>query len=237
MHGSPLPLRTWKRALFIWTGGNLPSSSEELARRLGVNEGTAQDITYRILKAAEEDIPPLWEPAEMAHFKLSGDPRFKHAAKADEGPSVFVIALKGRRSGRTIIERIPKIAGRRVQDFAIQNLAPGQTLYLSDNSVHQGIRSVKRRILPRREASYLLQDLRERIFTANFMVHNGVGENHVGQYLTGYQWWENHHHLTHRERMCLLARGMMWKEPPPSRTQRKRDKRKAEPPVDGPAEP
>ena len=236
MRRSRLPLRTWKEALFIWTGGTLPSSSAELARRLGVDEGTAQDITRRILKAAKEDIPPLQEPAELAWFELVSNPKFRHrdsgTTAARKAPRIPIALMMGRRSGQTIISEIDGETDEEkqewFQDFVSQNLAPQQHLYLSKHNLFQKISDVKKHRLPQYEASYLLQDLREQIFTANFMVHNGVSENHVCQYLTGYQWWENHWRLTHRERMRLLARGMMWKTPPASRTQRKRKRRKAE---------
>ena len=236
MYRSPLPLRTWKEALFIWTGGTLPSSSAELERRLGVDEGTARDITRRILKAAEEDIPPLQEPAELAWFELVSNPKFRHrdirTRKARKAPAIPIALMMGRRSGQVIVEKIHGNNEEKkrawLRDFVRRHLTSGQNLFLSKHNLFQEISDVKKHRLPRYEASYLLQDLRERIFTAHFMVHNGVTEDHVDQYLTGYQWWENNWRLTHRERMRLLARGMMWKTPPGSRTQRKRDRRKAE---------
>ena len=238
MYRSPLTLHQWKQALYIWTGGLLPSSSEEVSRRMGVGDGTARDIVLRILNAAEEDIPPLREPAEMAVFLLAGNPHFRQKGRGSKpGRSsakrsgVTAIALVGRRTGTTVIRTITKVRKAEIEQFIRKHLAPGMDLYLSDHSANQGVRGAALHLVPEPEASYLLQDLRERIRTAFITVHNWVSDEHMAEYLAGYQWWENHLHLSHRERMEQLARGMRWKDPPPSTSQRKRAKRNPRRPV------
>ena len=232
MHRSLLDLRQWKHALFVWTGGPLPSTSEELARRVGVNEGTAHDITLRILKATEEDLPPLREPAEMAWFKLGGNPVFRHRDKQAEAarkPPVFAIAMVGRCSGRTFIERMEEVKKENIQGFIDRHLEPGMDLHLSNHSAHQGISRATLHHLSQPASSYLLQDLKERIRTAFVTRYNWVSDRHMAEYLTGLQWWENHRHLDHREKMRQLALGMKWKTPPYSRSERKRRKKRDQP--------
>ena len=77
MHRSLLDLRQWKFGLLIWTGGPLPSTSAELARRMGVDKGTAHDFTLRILKAAQEDLPPLREPCRNGLVQTGRQPLFQ----------------------------------------------------------------------------------------------------------------------------------------------------------------
>ena len=228
MHRSLLDPREWKYALFIWTGGPLPSTSEELARRMGVDKGTAHDITLRILKAAEEYLPPLREPAELAWFKLGGNPLFRHQDKRAEAarkPPVFAIAMVGRHSGRTFIEKLDAVRTEPIQRFIDRHLEHGMDLHLSNHSVHRSIRGVTPHYLSEPVSSYLLQELKERIRTAFVTRHNWVTDRYMAEYLTGLQWWENHRHLDHRERMRQLALGMKWKTPPYSKSERKRRKK------------
>ena len=64
--------------------------------------------------------------------------------------------------------------------------------------------------------------LRQRLLLTVFdRVHNGFGVEYAEQYLVGLQWWENHRHLSHREKMIELARGLRWKKPTPSKSKRK----------------
>ena len=200
---------------------------------MGVDDGTARDIILRILKSTEEHIAPLREPAEMAIFSLGGNPKFRQQGRRDKrSPSkptdAHVVALVGRRTGTTVIRTITKLDTTAVQRFASNHLAQDMDLYLSDHSVNQGITGVVLHHSPNPEASYLLQDLRERIRTQFITVQNWVEDEHLPAYLAGLQWWENHGHLSHWERMRLLAQGMRWKKPPPSKSQRARLKKEAD---------
>lgn len=227
MSHSLLNLWKWKYALFIWTGGLLPSTSTELARRMGVDKDTAHDITLRILKAAQEDLPRLREPAELAWFKLGGNPDYRHRdkqAEAAKKPPVYAIAMVGRCSGRTFIERMEEVKTESVQLFIDRHLERGMDLYLSNHSIHQGIRGVTPHRLSEPVSSYLLQDLREKIRTVFVTQYNWVTDQNMSAYLAGIQWWENHRHLDHREKMRQLALGMKWKTPPDSKSQRTRRK-------------
>ena len=231
MSGSPLTLRQWKLALFIWAGGPLPSSSKELERRMGVDEGTAHDLTLRILESAREEFPPLREPAELARFQLGGKPQFMHEDRrpakggVNRKPKISVIAMVGRHSGRTTIRKLDQTGKPSFHGFVHQHLSPGMDLYLSNHRLHQDIPRVAPHYLSDNDASYLLLDLRERTLTIFDRVHNGFGFQHAAEYLDGIQWWENHRNLSHREKMIELARGMRWKKPPPSTTEKKRIKR------------
>lgn len=225
MRRSLLDARQWKHALFIWTGGPLPSTSEELARRMGVDKGTAHGITLRILKAAQQVLPPLREPAELAWFKLGGKPDFRHRDKQAEAarkPPVFAIAMVGRRSGCTFIEKVDAVKTELIQCFIDRHLERGMDLHLSRHSVHRSIGGVTPHYLSEPESSYLLQEIKERIRTAFVTRHNWVTDQYMAEYLTGLQWWENHRHLDHREKMRQLALGMKWKTPPYSKSERTR---------------
>ena len=235
MFRSILSLRQWVKFLHIWTGGCAPSTAEELSRRMGVNDGTARDIILRILQSTEEHITPLREPAEMAMFSLGGNPKFKQKGRKGTGKrspskptSASVVALVGRRTGTTVIRTVTKLETREIQQFVSEHLARGMDLYLSDHSVNQGITGAILHHIPQPEASYLLQDLRERIRTQFITVQNWVEEEHLAAYLAGLQWWENHGHLSHWERMRLLALGMRWKTPSPSKSQRARLKKEVD---------
>lgn len=225
MRCSRITLRKWAQALHLWTGGSLPSSSEELSRRLGLSPRSAHRLKRCILTAAQEDLPPLREPAELAFFTLGGNPKFQRKLKRGKSAhhtsvnahSVVAIALVGRDSGRTFIGTIPGVTGEAVEEFVDQHLDRDAELFLSNHPVNQGLAKKRRgttHLLRAPESSYLLLDLRERIRTWMVKVHNWVTPQHMAEYLTGWQWWENHRDLSHRERMVRLAEGMLWKEPP-----------------------
>ena len=220
---SRLSLREWKHALFIWTGGTRQCSSKELAQRMGVDDGTAHAVTLRILEAAkEEELPPLREPAELSWFKLGGKPANQHTDKRNPAASLdsTAIAMVGRHSGKTFIGNMDHPDQESIRRFVRKHLAPGMDLYLSNHSLHQDIPGVKLHKIADPESSYLLLELKNRVLTVLDAVHNGVSQKHLARYLAGLQWWENHGHLCHRERMNVLARGMRWKTPPSSNPER-----------------
>ena len=224
MHGSHLTLRQWKHALFIWTGGPLPVSSKELGCRLGVSSGIDHDVTLRILASAREELPPLREPAELVRFQLGGKPKNRHWEKRnaqDKPEPIHVIAMVGRRSGKTIIEKLDRPNKTSIHRFVHKHLARGMDLYLSKHRLHQGIPNVVPHFFTGNDASYLLLYLKERIFTVFDRVHNGFTARYAEEYLKGIQWRENHSHLNHEDKMIHLARGMRWKIPPASASTQK----------------
>ena len=219
MRRSHLTLRQWKRALFIWTGGPLPVSSKELGRRLGVSSGIDHDVTLRILKAVQEEFPPLREPAELVRFQLGGKPKYRHSEKQmaeAKAERIHVIAMVGRHSGRTVIGKIDRLNKASIHGFIHKHLAPGMDLYLSNDRLHQGLSQVEPHYLTGNDASYLLLYLRGRIINVFDRVHNGFTAKYAEAYLKGIQWRENHRRLSHQEKMIQLARGMRWKTPPTS---------------------
>ena len=222
MFRSHLTLQQWKQALFIWTGGPLPVSSKELGRRLGVSSGIDHDVTLRILASAREEFPPLREPAELVWFQLGGKPKNRHSekrtaeAEANRKPRIHVIAMVGRHSGRTVIGKIDRPNKTSIHGFVRKHLAPGMDLYLSKHRLNQGIPQVEPHYLTGNDSSYLLLYLRGRIINVFDRVHNGFTAKYAEEYLKGIQWRENHRHLSHREKMIHLARGMRWKTPTPS---------------------
>ena len=228
MSGSKLSPWEWVQFLHIWTGGIMPGSAGDLMRRTGVDEGTAHGVILRILKAAEQELPMLWEPAEMQTFTLGGDPKFRHKDKRGQSnrsaQSVIAIAMVGRMSGQTFIETIPSRESSEIQQFVEGHLVRRMDLYLSDTRANQAFSWGNAHFVPAPESTYLLFHLRERVRTWLSTVHNWVSPENMPAYLTGFQWWENHRHLGHLDRMRELARGMMWKEPPPSKTGRRRQK-------------
>ena len=231
MARSPLSAWQWVQALHIWTGGVTACSSEELARRIGVDDNTARDITMRILRAAREELPPLREPAEMTWFTLGANPRFKRNDQkpqtdqsSTEKSSATAIAVVGLHSGQTRIGTITEVNRREVEKFVEEHLVEGMNLFTSAHAVNQAVTWDRAHFLPSPESSYLLQDLRERIRTWLRTVHNRVSDEHLPEYLIGYQWRENNRQLSHGARMRRLAEGMMWKTPPPSTTEKKRGK-------------
>ena len=238
MYESKLSLWQWVQFLHIWTGGIMPCSARDLMRRTGVDEGTAHDVILRILKAAEQELPMLREPAEMQTFKLSGDPDYRHKDKRGQSdkstPSVMAIAMVGRASGQTFIETIPSRKASEIQRFVEGHLVRGMDLYLSDTGPNRAVSWGKAHLVPAPESTYLLFHLRERVRTWLSTVHNWVAPENMPAYLTGFQWWENHRHLGHRERMRELARGMMWKEPPSKTEENRQDQAQEASPNGGP---
>ena len=164
----------------------------------------------------------------MAWFKLGGNPFFRHRDKQAEAARkspVFAIAMVGRHSGRTFIERLDAVKTETIQRFIDGHLEHGMDLHLSNHSTHRSIKGATLHHLSEPASSYLLQDLRERLGTAFATRHNWVTDRYMAEYLTGLQWWENHRHLDHREKMRQLALGMKWKTPPYSKSERTRRKK------------
>ena len=114
MHRSRLSLRQWLHALLIWTGGDGPATADELERRMGLSQGTGDDVNRAILMATTEDTddprlephPTLAEDCGLWWFRL-GNPD-----QDDSREPAWVVILQGYTTKRVIVGRVAESPGR-----------------------------------------------------------------------------------------------------------------------------
>ena len=236
MHRSRLSLRQWLHALLIWTGGDGPATADELERRMGLSQGTGDDVNRAILMATTEDTdeprlephPTLAEDCGLWWFRL-GNPD-----QDDSREPAWVVILQGYTTKRVIVGRVAESPGRSrdaARRFAFrQMLQNGGYRVFWKVSGAAGTRHGSIHVDMEDEAwqSHFgrMEDQVQAIFRD---VYRGVSDDHLDEYLAGVQWWLNYGHLGHGERMRKLAAGMRYKKRPTTRTTRKREARAPRP--------
>ncbi len=217
MDGLKVPLLEWAQALFIFTGGPILCSHQELGRRIGWDEKTAREATYRLLQAMDEPIVPLREPAELDAAWLRYPP-------GHDG-EVQVIALVGRRSKRVAgIKRIFSETKAEIEPFVNERLAPGMTLFTDSHLSVRDIRDVdqpKGSSVNHRAGEYtrgpgcinLDEGLWRRMKRLLQVEFDWFSDGHLHPWLAGIQWRENRLSLSHQERMVQLAQDLRSKRP------------------------
>lgn len=229
MGRSPLGLKKWAHILHVWTGGDGPSSADELERRCGLADATGDGVSARLLRAAREEVTPLDQDCVLWWFRLGNRPRSR----------AYVVTLKGCDNRRTVIGKLSKPPGRdgkSLQDFLVRNLQGGSNLFLDNPNLARHSSQMSPRSLSEvgdpSLSSTGLRELQERVEAIINDVYRGVQAKNLDQYLAGIQWWENYGHLSHRERSRKLALQLRYKPVPRLKGSNKQSKkRQSEPSV------
>ena len=208
MEGSPLGLKKWAHILHAWTGGNGPSSADELERRSGLAKGIGDAVNTRLLLAATEDVVQLDEDCVLWRFPLGKGKRAR----------AYVVILKGCVTQRTVIGKLSISQGHNratFQEFIHRNLCHGHCLFMENPNLARDLRKVTPRSLSEMGDASLsrnsLLELQDGVETIINDVYYGVRFKNLDQYLAGIQWWQNYGRLSHRERARQLAQGLRYK--------------------------
>ena len=226
MRRSPLGLKKWAHLVHVWTGGDGPSSADELERRSGLAQRTGDDVNARLLAAATEDVAQLDEDCVFWWFLLGRSGRIR----------AYAFILKGCVTGRTVIEQRSKPPGRDASSFRRflhANLRSDHCLFLENPNLAGVQGAATPRDLNEIGDAALsqsgLQELEQRVKNVIRAVCYGVSMENLDMYLAGIQWWENYGHLSHRERARILAEGLRYKRAPRLQGAKKRRRKPAEP--------
>ena len=216
MDGLEIPLREWRHAVFIFTGGPTISSPRELAERIGWDDRTAREVTYRLLQAAAEPNVPLQEPSEDDCTELV------HPTAAGCTGKSSVHATIGRCSRRvTGLRRIPSQHLSHISRSVGEDLAPGMKRFCDDHASNRGIRGEDQHTLAHGKKQFargpactnLAEGLWPRLKRVLHVDYSWYIDQSLTHWLDGLRWWENHRTLGHRERMSKLAEAMLHKKP------------------------
>ena len=222
MQGLDISLLEWRQAIFIFTGEPTLTTSQELARRVGWDDRTAREALYRLLQAAAEPVRRLREPAELDWTELQY-PR----APGQKPGRVWVIALIGRESHRVAgMEKLPRQGKYEVGKFVGRHLVEGMTLSVDSHGSNKKIPAVIKHFVDHRSRQWakgpactnLPEGLWKRVKRVLLVDFSWYHDGSLTHWLHGLQWWENHRHLNHPERMRALTRGMRWQKPGPINT-------------------
>ena len=207
MFRSHLGLKKWAHLVHVWSGGDGPSSADELERRSGLSDGTGDDASARLLTAATEVVTPLDEDCVFWWFIVGRQKETR----------VYAFILKGCVTGRTVIEKLPTPPGRDARSFGAflsRNMRPNHSLFLENpNLVGVRVAATPRglgEIGDPKLSQSGLQKLQRRVDAVIKDVYHGVSMANLDLYLAGIQWWENNRDLSHRERARLLAQGLRY---------------------------
>ena len=216
MEGLDVSPLEWRQAIYIFTGGPTLSSPLELARRIGWDDRTAREVTYRLLQAAAEPVLPLREPAELDWTELD------HPHTGGSSGKSLAIAVIGRDTGRVAgLCRLSSQHQAHIHRFVRTYVAEGMMLCVDDHGSNRNIPGVDLHLLAHGTGQYvkgpactnLPEGLWRRVKRVLHVDYSWYYDRSLTHWLDGLQWRENHRLMSHRERMARLAEGMRWREP------------------------
>ena len=108
-----LPLKTWFRAMYHLGLGKRGISSIELARRLGVSQTTAWNISHKFMQVMleRENKKPLHGRVEMDDAYLGGKSSGKKRGRGASGKTPFVAAVEITDDNRPIHMKLVRVKG------------------------------------------------------------------------------------------------------------------------------
>ena len=216
MDGLDIPLHEWLQAIFIFTGGPTISSPRTLAERIGWDEETAREITYRLLQATAEPAVRLREPSEMDWTQLQYSPKPGIVCR------VWAIGLVGRRMGKVAgLEMITNEDKWSIENFVHRYLADDMPLICDSHASNRNVPWEIKRYVQHNKGRFahgpactnLPEGLWKRVKRVLHTDYSWGLDGSLSLWLDGLRWRENHRGLTHRKRMAALATGMRWKKP------------------------
>lgn len=216
MEGLDVPLLEWRQAIHILTGGPTLSAPRVLERRIGWDECTAREVTYRLMQAAAEPVLPLREPTEVDWTELD------HPHGSPGSGKSLVIAAVGRDTGRVGgLRRLATQHAVHIHQFVRTYVAEGAMLCVDDHGSNRDIPDVDLYLLAHSKGQFvkgpactnLPEGLWTRVKRVLHVDDSWYRDHSLNLWLDGLQWRENRRLMSHRERMARLAEGMRWREP------------------------
>ncbi|MYC33513.1 MAG: IS1595 family transposase [Chloroflexi bacterium] len=132
MEKSPIPAKTWLKAIHLMHTGRKGISALQLHKMLGIAYQHTWHLEMRIRKAMEPDDIVLAGIVEIDETNMGGDERWKHANKKlherwREG-KVLVMGFRDH-TGKTILFPIPNNDRETLERAIMAKVEPGSTIY------------------------------------------------------------------------------------------------------------
>ena len=145
MEGSKLGYRIWAIGIYLLTTNIKGVSSMALHRELGIGQKAAWFMLHRLRMAYQDEVGRFKGPVEVDETYMDGRRRNMHVGKrralsgrGSVGKTAVIGALD--RSTNTIEARVLERTDRMtMQDFIIERVAEGATVYTDEASAYKGI--------------------------------------------------------------------------------------------------
>jgi transposase-like protein len=221
MEDSHIPLKKWLMVFHLMASSKKGVSSLQISREIGVTHTSAWFMTHRIREAMRSvDAPPLSGTVEVDETYVGGKPRSGgEPGTPGRGTRKKPVVVLVERDGRAVSHPVPRVTAKELKGAIARNVALPSKIVTDEFVSYRGIGKHYdhgHSVVNHSSGQYVNEDgehtnTAESFFALIKRGHIGafhqMSEQHLGRYVTEFEFRWNHRKVTDGERMVEAIKG------------------------------